>query len=185
MSNIITEFRGAYRWLSNFQLVPHGVFGYPTIEHAYQAMKSKNPIYRDKLKQTAEHDAPTPGQAKRLGRTIQIRSDWDEIKYSVMEHCIARKFLYGSDLGQQLLDTGDAELVEGNTWHDNYWGSCRCNKCVSMQQADHPKGGTSNNPGMCDICQDSINDCTGGPRYKGIGLNHLGKLLMKHREKLQ
>ena len=25
--------------------------------------------------------------------------------------------------------TGDAELIEGNTWHDNYWGVCSCSKC--------------------------------------------------------
>jgi predicted NAD-dependent protein-ADP-ribosyltransferase YbiA (DUF1768 family) len=31
-------------------------------------------------------------------------------------------------LQEQLLATGDATLVEGNYWHDNYWGSCHCDR---------------------------------------------------------
>jgi predicted NAD-dependent protein-ADP-ribosyltransferase YbiA (DUF1768 family) len=29
----------------------------------------------------------------------------------------------------KLLATGDEELMEGNTWHDNTWGNCVCAKC--------------------------------------------------------
>ncbi len=34
------------------------------------------------------------------------------------------KFTQHSDLGEQLLATGDAELIEGNTWNDTEWGIC-------------------------------------------------------------
>jgi len=35
---------------------------------------------------------------------------------------VLAKFLGNGDLRDQLLATGDAELVEGNTWGDTYWG---------------------------------------------------------------
>ena len=35
------------------------------------------------------------------------------------------KFTQNTDLLKKLLDTGDAELVEGNTWGDRVWGVCK------------------------------------------------------------
>ena len=34
------------------------------------------------------------------------------------------KFTQHADLAEQLLATGDAELIEGNTWGDRTWGVC-------------------------------------------------------------
>ena len=28
-----------------------------------------------------------------------------------------------------LLSTGGGDLVEGNRWHDNFWGRCVCRAC--------------------------------------------------------
>lgn len=68
-----------------------------------------------------------PGEAKCLGRsTPNLRPDWDEVKFSVMEELLAAKFMKGSTLAAALLRTGDAELVEGTTWHDTIWGVCIC-----------------------------------------------------------
>ena len=39
------------------------------------------------------------------------------------------KFSFDKDLKQKLLSTCNSFLVEGNTWHDNYWGNCTCDKC--------------------------------------------------------
>lgn len=25
------------------------------------------------------------------------------------------------------------EIVEGNYWHDNYWGNCTCDKCKNIE----------------------------------------------------
>lgn len=48
---MITSFTGSARFLSNFWPVPILVEGrtFPSVEHAYQAMKSDNPLYRDML----------------------------------------------------------------------------------------------------------------------------------------
>jgi hypothetical protein len=44
---------------------------------------------------------------------------------------VAEKFGQDEALGDRLLSTGDSLLIEGNYWHDNYWGRCTCSKCQS------------------------------------------------------
>ena len=39
-----------------------------------------------------------------------------------MEEIVRAKFTQNHALRQQLLDTGDRELREGNSWHDIFWG---------------------------------------------------------------
>jgi ribA/ribD-fused uncharacterized protein len=117
----IDSFVGEYRFLSNFSpslLVIDGL-SYPTVEHAFQALKTENPTEREIVR-----TARTPGQAKKLGRRVTLRSDWNTVRVSVMKMLLEKKF---SDkvLRSELLATGDAELVEGNYWNDTFWGVCR------------------------------------------------------------
>jgi ribA/ribD-fused uncharacterized protein len=63
--------------------------------------------------------------AKRLGRQVRLRPDWDAVKVDVMRKVLRLKFAPGSALAQRLLDTGDAELIEGNWWNDRFWGVCK------------------------------------------------------------
>jgi len=66
-----------------------------------------------------------PSEAKHLGRsTPNLRPDWDVVKFGVMEELLAVKFMKGSTLAEQLLATGDDELIEGTTWCDTIWGVC-------------------------------------------------------------
>lgn len=118
----ITSFSGEYRFLSNFWEAPFEVNGkrIRTVEHAFQAAKTLN-----ELEQLAILSAPSPGTAKRLGRQCTLRKDWEEVKDRVMARLVWEKFSQNQDLKQKLLDTGDQELVEGNTWGDTYWGVCR------------------------------------------------------------
>jgi len=113
--NEITSFDGEFRFLSNFHYVPH--LG-TTAEHLYQAAKAADPI--DMIRILA---AETPGQAKRLGARCKMRENWDHIKIGVMREVIAQKF-DDPDLQERLLATGEARLVEGNTWGDTFWGVC-------------------------------------------------------------
>ena len=85
-----------------------------------------------------------PSEAKRLGRNVQLRPDWETVKYDIMYEVCKAKFEQNDDLREMLLDTGDAYLEEGNTWNDRCWGTCR-----------------------------------------GVGENHLGKILMRIRDELQ
>lgn len=117
----IDDFRGAYAFLSNFYLTPAAYEGtyYKTAEHTYQAAKTRNP--EDKKNIEA---APSPGIAKRMGKAVALRKDWESIKDQVMLDILRSKFFRRS-LRKQLLNTGDAELVEVNSWGDTYWGVCK------------------------------------------------------------
>jgi ribA/ribD-fused uncharacterized protein len=122
---MITSFNGEYSFLSNFypcQIEYYGV-KYPTSEHAFQAAKTLNIMQKEAIKK-----ADTPGKAKRLGRKVEIRSDWEEVKDQVMYEIILNKFK-NKEMKAKLLATNNEKLVEGNYWHDNYWGSCACLKC--------------------------------------------------------
>ena len=118
--NAIKGFRGRYRWLSNFwpaEVALDGmVFG--TVEGAYQAAKTLDLDHRRAIAALAK-----PGQAKRYGRKLKVRDDWEEVKLAVMEDLLRQKFAH-SDLRQKLLGTGDAYLEEKNSWHDHFWGVC-------------------------------------------------------------
>lgn len=117
---MITIFDNEYAFLSNFYESPFEVDGitYPTVEHFFQAMKSKDVEGRKKIAA-----APTPGKAKRLGRTIELRKDWEEIKDTVMWSGLRHKFQI-PELREKLLATGNEELIEGNWWGDTTWGVC-------------------------------------------------------------
>lgn len=119
---MITEFRGQYRWLSNFwpATVTWWKHVYPTVEHAYQAAKTVNEEDRRRIA-----EAPTAAAAKQIGKTVTQRPDWEEVKVAVMAQLLVQKFAAGGQLAQKLLDTGDQEIVEGNNWGDTFWGVCR------------------------------------------------------------
>jgi len=127
---MIDKFEGKYEFLSNFYKSPLRWRGnnYPTVEHAFQAAKTLDPIYRQAIA-----TADTPGKAKRLGRKANLRPDWEEIKEQVMYECVSAKFSQDIGLMLALLATGDEELVEGTLWCDNEWGDCKCPKCVNIK----------------------------------------------------
>ena len=124
----IDDFQGDYAFLSNFAPAPVRLNGvqYPTVEHAYQAAKTLEPAEREKIR-----GASTPGLARKMGRKVAKRPDWPDLKVDLMRDLVRQKFEGQRDLKKSLLATGDAELVEGNTWHDNFWGNCRCARCAS------------------------------------------------------
>lgn len=116
---MIDRFTGEYLFLSNFWPVqiPYQGLLYPSTENAYQAAKTLDQFQRYWFQSC------TPGQAKRKGNAIALRADWEHVKLAVMEELLVIKF---SDpwLHEQLMATGDHELVEGNTWGDTFWGVC-------------------------------------------------------------
>ncbi len=127
---MINKFENEYAFLSNFYPSLIAPFGdnitYPTVEHAFQACKTLNLKERESIA-----NQPTPGKAKYLGRHVKLRSDWNEIKYTIMFQCVKEKFKI-PELRQKLLATKDEKLIEGNQWHDNTWGDCQCPKCKSI-----------------------------------------------------
>lgn len=127
--DIICKFDGEFFFLSNFfeSKVEYEGITYPTVEHAFQAAKT---LDNDTRKKVAA--AGSPGRAKRMGRSLYLRADWEKVKFKIMEDLIREKFK-NPELREKLLSTGDAELVEGNTWHDNIWGNCNCPRCIEIE----------------------------------------------------
>jgi ribA/ribD-fused uncharacterized protein len=116
----ITEFRGKYAFLSNFYEVPVFFEGlmYRNNEAAFQSAKilgrSKRMIFC----------GMEPSPAKQLGRRLRLREDWENVKTAIMEEIVLDKFTRNPKCGEKLLDTGNALLVEGNTWNDTFWVVC-------------------------------------------------------------
>lgn len=116
----IKKFFGEHRFLSNFWDAPVMLDGavYPTVEHAYQAAKTTDAADRANIA-----SLPKPGQAKRAGRKLTIRSNWDNAKVGIMFDLVRQKFEI-PHLEEKLLATGEENIVEGNTWGDTFWGTC-------------------------------------------------------------
>ena len=118
---MISGFQGKYRFLSNFYPCPSGItlgaFVFRTVEHAYQAAKSMK--YEDHKK---IWECDTPGQAKKVGRKLTLRPDWDYKKLDMMLALVREKFANNRELRELLLATGEEELVEENYWKDTFWG---------------------------------------------------------------
>lgn len=114
----INKFREQYGFLSNFHEAPVTWEGltYPNAEAAFQATKVL----------TSEERLPfttlPANRAKRVGRQVQLRPDWEEVKTGLMEEIVRAKFTQNPALAAQLLSTGNAQLMEGNNWGDTCWG---------------------------------------------------------------
>lgn len=121
MPTRIKTFHGEAAFLSSFWAAPITFDGieFPTVEHAYQAAKTLDFHRRYEISKIA-----TPGQAKRAGQKVTLRPDWENIKEQIMLELVILKFMTHRKLRDLLLSTGHAELIEGNTWGDTYWGVC-------------------------------------------------------------
>lgn len=116
----IDRFNGKYRFLSNFYPCAVKLDGvlYPSVEHAYQAAKCASLEDRQKIL-----SCKTPGEAKRLVRTLKSNGDIAIVKLVVMNSLLKQKF-NKEPFRTWLLATGNEELIEGNTWGDVFWGVC-------------------------------------------------------------
>ena len=117
---MIDRFKGKYFFLSNFFEAPVEYDGivYRNTEAAYQAQKTNS---RAERQQFTTLDASS---SKRLGRSVTLRSNWEDVKDKIMYEICYAKFTQNPHLAKQLIDTKSEYLVEGNDWNDCYWGKC-------------------------------------------------------------
>ena len=158
--NPICSFDGDFRFLSNFFILPEpistGGIEYMTTENAFQAAKTL-----DRSEQI-EISIMTPGQSKKKGRDVSLRSDWLNIRVAVMVKLLRMKFEIPA-LKKLLLETDSAILIEGNNWHDNFWG-------FHLAENQTMSAATGSNIELL---------CTPDSPY-----NHLGRALMLVREEI-
>ena len=88
-----------------------------TSEHYFQAQKFAGTTHEEEIRR-----AKKAFLAARMGRdrSRKIRRDWESVKDSVMREAVRAKFSQHEELGEMLLSTADAELVE-HTANDTYW----------------------------------------------------------------
>ena len=101
---------------------------WPAVEHYYQAQKTLDPAYQQKI-----HDAATPAEAKALGNAPECvyRPDWSTWKIMAMRRALFAKFTQNPDLRELLLGTGNRVLHE-NSMKDYYWGIGETRTGLSM-----------------------------------------------------
>jgi len=92
---------------------------FPTVEHAYQSHKTVDENIRELIRK-----AKTPHEAKKLGKCVILRPDWNEVRIPLMRSFLHKKF-ESPFLQHQLIETGNAKLIHSNTWNDIFWGVCR------------------------------------------------------------
>lgn len=115
----IRGFRDTYAFMSNFYGAPvmYNGIRYVNSENAYQAQKEPA--------RATDFTNLQPNQSKKLGRTLNIRKDWDAVKLQIMYEIVRAKFTQNKPLARQLLRTGQRNIIEENYWNDTYWGVCR------------------------------------------------------------
>lgn len=110
----------SYGEFSNFARYPIKLKGrtWPTVEHYFQAQKHAGTPMEETIR-----TANTPMLAARLGRDrkVRLRRDWESVKETVMLEALRAKFSQHAELGDLLLSTGEARLVE-HSGRDAYWG---------------------------------------------------------------
>lgn len=109
-------------WFSNYlpfdePFVYQGI-SYRTPENFYQAMK----VEKHDLETRRAIAMSTPSNAKKLGKTVNLRGDWEQIKTEVMRYVIREKFKPGTTWYERLISTGNEEIIEWNNWGDRVWG---------------------------------------------------------------
>ncbi len=116
---MIHEFKGEYRWLSNFEAVTItlGDYNYPSVEHAYMSMKCEDPEW----KKYCSDKNNSAGDVKKKSREVKLRDDWDTFKFIVMQTCLEQKFNQ-EPFKSKLIETGTQNIVEGNYFGDSVWG---------------------------------------------------------------
>lgn len=131
--NLIDSFKGANSIFSNF----YENINYPFIfnglmffsgEAAFQSAKTLDNEIRKKFCNLH------PNEAKIFGHQIELRPDWDEIKDEIMYQVVKAKFTSHPTMRRRLTNTYPKMLIEGNTWHDNHFGSCKCQRCKNISK---------------------------------------------------
>jgi len=113
------RFNGETHPLSNFYPAKINVDGkiYKTAEHYYQSEKATNTMDKSRVMQ-----AESPSNARRIGKQIKKRADFDEIKDIIMYKGVKAKFTQNVEVKAYLLATGDRYLIEDASFSP-YWGT--------------------------------------------------------------
>lgn len=118
--NEIGFYESEYYFLSNFSAFAVEWKGkvWMTSEHAYQAAKfTDEDIQQEIFNTRSAHDAKKCAQSHK----DNARSDWAEIKLSIMKDICRHKLQQNEYIQKKLIQSGDKVLIE-TSHKDAYWG---------------------------------------------------------------
>jgi len=94
---------------------------YPTSEHLFQSFKFQDhrPNLAEHIRTCSERPSVAFSEARRF--QPEARPDWKHVNIQKMDETLWHKFTQHLDLKEELLMTGDAELVEDSD-KDAFWG---------------------------------------------------------------
>lgn len=134
----VNVFRGPYACFSNFhdsRMIINDVL-WKTVEHVFQANKTFDKEWQKRIL-----SAETPAEAKTLGKQLKtlglVRPDWQDVNILIMHNLVLLKFTLFAEYRNILLSTGEDRIIEGNYWHDNFWGECSCARCSNVEKFNH------------------------------------------------
>lgn len=114
-------FRNEYWFLSNMYPCKIRVNGleFECAEACFQSFKTTDLELRKKFQKMNGFEA------KKFGKKVKLRPDWNDIRLEIMSRVIHAKFKQNDELGHKLAQISDEiEIVEDNKWHDTFWGRC-------------------------------------------------------------
>lgn len=113
-------FRNKFYFLSNMFncTVMYNDCTYLCAESAFQAQKCIN---EEEKKLFIKANGFT---AKKWGKKVALRKDWNTVRVSVMEDIVRAKFEQHPDLARQLVKIKGL-IQEDNSWGDTFWGIYR------------------------------------------------------------
>lgn len=131
-SALIDRFDRAHHFLSNFYRVSIASVKhrrtFASVEHAFQYAKAFHAKDHVALERLEDIDLSVT-EAKRLGAQVtNLPATWASFRVRLMLHLLTLKFAHPG-LAGLLRKTRGFRLVEGNYWHDNFWGICSCKRC--------------------------------------------------------
>ena len=97
---------------------------YTNAQSAYEAQKESNPIHKIKYTMVDGYTA--------MKISPEVKPTFENKKNTIMYDILHIKF-FETPLKQKLLSTNNKEILYYNSWHDNYWGICNCDKCSNGQ----------------------------------------------------
>ncbi|KAI0080961.1 DUF1768-domain-containing protein [Panus rudis PR-1116 ss-1] len=94
---------------------------YPTSEHLFQSFKfhGHRPGLAEHIRTCSDRPSVAFSEARRF--QPEVRHDWMAVNIQMMDEALWHKFSQHADLREELLATGDAELIE-NSDKDAFWG---------------------------------------------------------------
>ena len=122
MNDVIGFYPREFYCLDNFSSfkVEWDGYLYASLEEAYQTakfLKSAPEIAEEIKKSHSAHEA----QKISFANKDKVRSDWQEVKLTIMEELLRKKLQQNPYVKQKLLQTKDYIIVEDSP-KDNFWG---------------------------------------------------------------